>query len=294
MDGTNEAGAGPLDAGAACLPDRTPGLVIPVAVALMLCIVLLLTAFQFLDDSARGLLLRADAGWEGPPPGIWRYLSNPLCQVIIGLFLTLLLYLFIQASAVALERALWLGRTVRPRWLATLREGIADLRLPARLPIEIGADAAAAVLDQRAHAAWIRLEPLRYGVWAMPVLGFIGTVTGISGAVQGLEALLGAGGPAASAGMDPELAPIGGVTGQLYFAFDTTLVGLICMLILALGLSWLSERELALDRLVQQQLRLRAVPAADAALGRPDPPATTESMPEPLDGVAPNDPSQST
>lgn len=73
-----------------------------------------------------------------------------------------------------------------------------------------------------------QVAPLAYAAWALPVLGFVGTVFGISQAIGPLELIVadGAGGAAAMAQ----------VLGGLRYAFDTTLVGLIAaMPVTALG-----------------------------------------------------------
>lgn len=59
------------------------------------------------------------------------------------------------------------------------------------------------------------MAPLQFGLWLFPLLGFIGTVIGISGAIKHLpEATMGEG-------------AIGPVLDNLYTAFDTTFLGLV-------------------------------------------------------------------
>lgn len=59
-------------------------------------------------------------------------------------------------------------------------------------------------------------------VWAIPILGFIGTVTGLSGAIGGFGAALGT--DASVDSLRESLAP---VTANLGIAFDTTFVALV-------------------------------------------------------------------
>jgi len=62
-------------------------------------------------------------------------------------------------------------------------------------------------------------------IWAMPILGFIGTVLGISLAVGGFSQFL-----TTSVGIDDVQSvttELGAVAGGLSFAFDTTLIGLV-------------------------------------------------------------------
>jgi biopolymer transport protein ExbB/TolQ len=75
-------------------------------------------------------------------------------------------------------------------------------------------------------------------VWAIPVLGFIGTVQGLSLAVGNFGRTLQAGGEVSRL-KDSLL----GVTGGLSTAFETTLVGLVAALIIQLYLSFLQQKE---------------------------------------------------
>jgi biopolymer transport protein ExbB/TolQ len=75
-------------------------------------------------------------------------------------------------------------------------------------------------------------------LWAIPVLGFIGTVQGLSQAIGAFATTL-----AAGADMTALRASLQNVTGGLATAFETTLVALVCALILQLLLSWLQSLE---------------------------------------------------
>lgn len=75
-------------------------------------------------------------------------------------------------------------------------------------------------------------------VWAIPVLGFIGTVLGLSGAIGQFSGVLG------DAGDIGEITKaLKGVTGGLATAFDTTLVALVAALILQLLMTVLKKEE---------------------------------------------------
>jgi len=83
---------------------------------------------------------------------------------------------------------------------------------------------------------------LRVFIWAVPILGFIGTVMGISGAVSGLSSTLAGGGEI----MDG----LGQVTTGLSTAFDTTLVALVMAILLLFPTESLRKTEYAmLDRI---------------------------------------------
>lgn len=68
---------------------------------------------------------------------------------------------------------------------------------------------------------------VRVFVWAVPTLGFIGTVIGIGGAVGGFSEALDA-----AASLDGMKESIGSVTGGLGVAFDTTLLALVMSIVI--------------------------------------------------------------
>lgn len=76
-------------------------------------------------------------------------------------------------------------------------------------------------------------------IWAVPVLGFIGTVVGLSGAIGGFGRTLQSG----SADMDALKKSLQVVTGNLATAFETTLVALVAALVLQLLSTWMQTRE---------------------------------------------------
>lgn len=75
-------------------------------------------------------------------------------------------------------------------------------------------------------------------IWAVPVLGFIGTVLGLSQAVGGFGSVV-AGGADLNALKDA----LGGVTGGLATAFETTLIALVAALIIQLLMTLLQQKE---------------------------------------------------
>jgi len=78
-------------------------------------------------------------------------------------------------------------------------------------------------------------------VWAMPVLGFIGTVQGLSQAVGGFGAVL-----ESAQNLDAIRGALGGVTGGLATAFETTLVALVFSLVVQLWITFQKRREIQL------------------------------------------------
>lgn len=75
-------------------------------------------------------------------------------------------------------------------------------------------------------------------MWGIPVLGFIGTVLGLSQAIGAFTDTLQAGGDLAAI-----RASLKTVTGGLATAFETTLVALVCALILQMLVSFLQSAE---------------------------------------------------
>ena len=84
---------------------------------------------------------------------------------------------------------------------------------------------------------------VRYLTWIVPVLGFIGTVLGLSFAISGFGDLISGGAVTDVAGLGAEL---GGVTHSLGIAFDTTLLGLVLAGILTGMMHWVVGKEEAL------------------------------------------------
>ncbi len=76
-------------------------------------------------------------------------------------------------------------------------------------------------------------------VWATPVLGFIGTVLGLSMAIGQFTNTL----RVDSSDLTAIKASLQGVTGGLATAFETTLVALVCALIMQLYINYLQHKE---------------------------------------------------
>lgn len=76
---------------------------------------------------------------------------------------------------------------------------------------------------------------LKVFLWAIPILGFIGTVQGLSTAVSSLS----------TGSSDPEAlkASINNLTGGLGVAFDTTLLGLVLSMIMSFPMAAMQKRE---------------------------------------------------
>jgi len=88
---------------------------------------------------------------------------------------------------------------------------------------------------------------LRSFIWVIPLLGFIGTVTGIGVAVAGLDESLKTGNGGGAAQL---MSGLERVTGGLAIAFDTTFLALVMAIVLLFPTEWLRKIEYALlDRI---------------------------------------------
>lgn len=77
-------------------------------------------------------------------------------------------------------------------------------------------------------------------LWAIPIMGFIGTVVGIGGAIGGFGAVFGAG---EGGDMSQIKEPLLNVLGQMGVAFDTTLLALVVSIMLSFPASALQGQE---------------------------------------------------
>jgi biopolymer transport protein ExbB/TolQ len=97
---------------------------------------------------------------------------------------------------------------------------------------------AAADADGDANAVSSSLGTVKVLIWAIPILGFIGTVIGISDAVAGFSRSL-----ADAERLDAIKGSLGDVTTGLAVAFDTTLLALVASIVVMLPTSWMQRRE---------------------------------------------------
>jgi biopolymer transport protein ExbB/TolQ len=107
---------------------------------------------------------------------------------------------------------------------------------------------------------------LKTFIWAIPILGFIGTVIGIGAAVEAFSE---------SVGKAPDVEQvkqsIGGVTTGLAYAFDTTLVALLVSVAVMLPASIVQKREESLLARIDMESRselLRLLDDRDALSGQ--------------------------
>ena len=132
----------------------------------------------------------------------------------------------------------WYLRRALRRW----RNGDAgDTAAPVVASLEALA-AGTARVEESLALLWRRYEESyllpRYISWAVPILGFIGTVLGISLAADGIRRIIGS-----DAGLSGLSSDLSGAIAPLGIAFDTTLIALSLSVVLTLFLSLVQRDE---------------------------------------------------
>lgn len=164
--------------------------------------------------------------------------ENPAASSMIGrlagnLFVRGIVFVGIWAFLYGLLQLWGVSRGTGREGLATWVSG----RKAVASAVPGGADAtlgAGIFLSRWDLLATRRMAPLSYAIWVLPLLGFIGTVIGISDAIGGLGNVF--------ADADRQEA-LQSVLGALRFAFDTTFAGLLLVIpVMALS-TWLELAE---------------------------------------------------
>ena len=132
----------------------------------------------------------------------------------------------------------WFLRRALKRWRSGEPSGAAA---PLVASLE-GLAAGTARVEESLALLWRRYEESyllpRYISWAVPILGFIGTVLGISLAADGIRRIIGS--DSGIAGLSGDLS---GAIAPLGIAFDTTLIALSLSVVLTLFLSLVQRDE---------------------------------------------------
>ena len=117
-------------------------------------------------------------------------------------------------------------------------------------------------LAHEANAALTRFESgyamVRLCIWAIPILGFIGTVSGIGDAIGAFDEKLGA-----AAKLDEVRSSLGAVTAGLALAFETTLVALVTSVIVMFPYGAVQRYESAFLLAVEDYCARRLLPRID-------------------------------
>lgn len=193
------------------------------------------------------------------PASVGRYVTAPICQMQMFVFAWSL-------TVVLLER--WEARRHLCRdFVGALSSG----RKSGPNPVPDSVDGQSALLDFLAlHFAQDqrrRMALLQLAIWALPILGFIGTVEGITDAIIGLEKNMSNAGAAGSGGgMTPQ--GMAEVMGGMKYAFDTTMVGLVLMVpLVVVSTMFKGELETAYTKIQQRVLLLGGIGSS----GPPEP-----------------------
>lgn len=151
---------------------------------------------------ALSLMLAERQAWAGPSviAFIERLLSDPLRVSLVVLVLIALVYALLQAIGIFMDNRVCMSgyNIIRP--LTGRPAQVDEPRIYRQAMFDWG--------------GWTLLSPLRTGLSLFPMLGFIGTVFGLSAAIRDLPSAI------------EDSARLGAVLDSLYIAFDTTLLGL--------------------------------------------------------------------
>jgi len=151
-----------------------------------------------------------------------RVLDSNYCLFILAIFAILFFYGLLQIFGVSIDRMALIPK--KKSWFFSLSLKILGLFSPmAGRPgaIHSISKTPTTYQEQRDISYDIFMAPLSFGIWLMPLLGFIGTIIGISGAIAELPKIR---------NQEDDLSS---VLGNLYIAFDTTFLGLTCAIFLA-------------------------------------------------------------
>ncbi len=122
--------------------------------------------------------------------------------------------------------------------------------------------------------------PVRYLIWLIPTLGFLGTVLGISLAVAGFSQVI-----ATSTGETDMNRSLVAICHELAVAFDTTFVALIYSAIIALMMAFVDRRELSLlntlDEFYALAIRARLIIHTKTPVVELMPTSSPEALPSP-------------
>jgi hypothetical protein len=153
-----------------------------------------------------------------------RVLDSNYCLFILAVFAILFFYGLLQIFGVSIDRMALIPK--KKSWLFSLSFKVLGLfspmaGRPLRNAIPSISQTPTTYQEQRDISYDIFMAPLSFGIWLMPLLGFIGTIIGISGAIAELPKIR---------NQEDDLSS---VLGNLYIAFDTTFLGLTCAIFLA-------------------------------------------------------------
>ena len=150
-----------------------------------------------------------DSWLKGLVERVW--LSH-YCWFMLALLTVFVCYGLLQLIGIKIDRSLWSNKS-----FSLITKLLAPMTGRCLAKIDL-----ATLNQQRELSYHILTAPLAFGTWVMPLLGFIGTIVGISSAIAELPQLQAQNG-------DMET-----VLSNLHVAFDTTFIGLISAILLSI------------------------------------------------------------
>jgi len=199
------------------------------------------------------------------PVSVLRYIDNSLCLLIISVFLVLLFYAVFQMVGLWVDRlhfqilAQDVDNPEKVHCAYNFACYVSGRCLFKQDPLmqQIDAWLNHPTQDTQNKAYFIdntllvrhylqrdSIAVLHFGIWALPLLGFIGTVLGISQAVTGLKPLIGKAAVEQGENLGDSMQT---VIAGLHTAFDTTFLALCLVIVCMLLLELLKRQWLMLD-----------------------------------------------
>lgn len=167
-------------------------------------------------------------------------LDSNYCLFILAVFAVLFYYGLLQILGISIDR---LELTPKSEsWFSSYKIKILGFFRVMTGRSMTPANSPDIAQEQRDISYDIFTTPLSFGIWLMPLLGFIGTIIGISGAIAELPKIR------------HQEDDLSSVLGNLYIAFDTTFLGLVCAIILALILFMIRIRWRTMDYILTTTL----------------------------------------
>lgn len=241
---------------------------VPFGIALVLATVCIYFGVGQYYDEVRSI----SENWFGDT----RYVESTIIWIQVFIFLTALIYWGLHFTG-TLQRGYKLDRQAS---IPVAREATGHAAVVRCYRRMLGSDACPAdarAVEFRDRMTRSRLTPLQFAQWLLPLLGFVGTVLGVSRAIRNLE-LVNPGTDAMETGMPA-------VLDGLYVAFDTTLIGLLATIPIT-GLSMIAALRQAhqLDRFTFEAKSEgeTSMPASS----RPDEAVLGSAVPDGTDGAA--------
>ena len=147
-----------------------------------------------------------------------RIVGVPFEEAMVVCFVLVLCYAWLQLRALVRDRRYFAGDE-RAVVLGAMAAALSARPAGFYAPLGDPDDTRDRLRQHVEHGMVSLAQPLRFWLWTFPMLGFLGTVQGLAEAIRLL--------PAAK----PGNAVMKDVMRELYFAFDTTIIGIIAAIV---------------------------------------------------------------